>query len=197
MSTLPVRMWRVQPWNPSPLMRVSDRVQGLVRILVVLVLLLGVPAAAASGTAAYSSAAEQIRAENATKTAVSATVIGTPVRMQVADRNGTTAEHYQAAVTWDRDGKSGRATIVVPDTAQAGAAVPLWLGPDGQPTAAPQRSSAAAIRGIGVGATVLIEIWVGAAAVLWSTGWVLDHRRHARWDREWRQISHPTGHGSQ
>ncbi|MFX0573678.1 hypothetical protein [Nocardia nepalensis] len=199
MSTLPVRIWRMQPWNPSPLMRGSDRVQGIVRILAVLVLLIAVPIAAAAGTAAYGTAAARIRAENASKIAVTATITGSPARVAapVVDRNGSMVDHFQAQVSWTRDGKSATAIVGVPDNAQPGQPAPIWLGPDGLPTTAPQRSSTAAVHGVGVGAAVLLEIWLGVAALLCATAWALDHHRHTRWDREWRQLAHPTGKGSQ
>ncbi|MFI6368071.1 hypothetical protein ACIBG0_35645 [Nocardia sp. NPDC050630] len=198
MPTWPVRSWRMQPWNPSPLMRVSDRVEGFVRILAVLVLLIAVPTGAAAGTAAYSSASERIRAENATKVVVTGTIIGTPVRVSapVADRNATVRDQFEAQVSWTHDGKSGTATVGVPDAAERGQPAPVWLDPDGKPTTPPEQSSAAAVHGIGVGIAVLLEIWCGALAVVLFTIWALNHRRHIRLDREWRQFSHPTGQGS-
>lgn len=188
----------MQPWNPSPLMRVSDRVEGFVRILAVLVLLIAVPTAAAAGTAAYSSASERIHTENATKVVVTGTIVGTPARVAapIADRNGTVRDQFEAQVSWTHDGKSGTATVGVPDGAEPGRPVPVWLGPNGTPTTPPERSSAAAVHGIGVGIAVLLEIWCGAAVVVWSTAWALNHRRHLCLDREWRQFSHPTGQDS-
>ncbi|WP_433194266.1 Rv1733c family protein [Nocardia sp. CA-107356] len=196
---LPVRIWRMQPWNPSPLMRVSDRMQGITRILAVLIVLVAVPIAAAAGTAAYATASARIRTENASKVAVTAFITGNPVRVAapVADRNGAMVEHFQAQVSWTNDGKSATAIVGVPDSAQPGQPAPVWLGPDGRPTTAPQRSSTAAVHGISVGAAVLLEIWLGAAAFLCATAWALDHHRNNGWDREWRQITHPTGQGSQ
>ncbi|WP_157110701.1 Rv1733c family protein [Nocardia anaemiae] len=198
LPTWPVRSWRMQPWNPSPLMRVSDRVEGLVRIMAVLVLLIAVPTAAAAGTAAYSSASERIRTENATKVVVTGTIIGNPARVTapISDRNATVRDHFEAQVSWTHDGKSGTATVGVPDAAERGQPAPVWLGPDGRPTTPPEQSSAAAVHGIGVGIAVLLEIWCGAVAVVWATSWVLNRRRHIRLDREWRQFSHPTGQGS-
>lgn len=195
----PVRIWRMQPWNLSPLMRASDRVEGFVRILAVLVLLIAVPAAAAAGTAAYSSASERIHAENAAKVVVTGTIVGTPTRIAapIADHNTAVRDRFEAQVSWTHDGKSGTATIGVPDAAVPGQLAPVWLGSDGKPTAPPERSSAAAVHGVGVGVAVLLEIWCVAVAVVWSSSWALNHRRHLCLDREWRQFSHPTGQGSQ
>ncbi|MGY4099977.1 Rv1733c family protein [Nocardia sp. R16R-3T] len=196
--TWPVRIWRMQPWSTSPLMRGSDRLEGFVRILAVLVLLIAVPTAAAAGTVAYSSASERIRTENASKVVVTGTIIGTPARVAapVADRNATVRDQFEAQVSWTHDGKSGTTTVVVPDGAQRGQPAPVWFGPGGQPSTPPQRSGAAAVHGIGVGVAVLLEIWCGAAAVVWCTAQGLNHRRHLRLDQEWRQFSHPTGQGS-
>ncbi len=188
----------MRPWSTSPLMRASDRLEGFVHILAVLVLLIAVPAAAAAGTAAYSSASERIHTENATKVVVTGTIVGTPTRVAapVAERNGTVRDQFEAQVSWTHDGKSGTATVTVPDGAQPGRPALVWLGPDGKPSTPPERSSAAAMHGIGVAVAVLLEIWCGAVAFVWCTACGLNRRRNLRLDREWRQFSHPTGQGS-
>src|SRR5207249_3850902 len=126
-----------------------------------LVLLIAVPLAAA----AYSSASERIHTENAAKVVVTGTIIGVPSRVAapVAGSAATVRDQFEAQVSWTHDGMSGTATVVVPDGAQTGQPVPVWLGPDGKPTTPPERSSAAAVHGIGVGVAVLLEIWCGAA----------------------------------
>jgi hypothetical protein len=81
----------------------------------------------------------------------------------------------------------------VPRTAVRGGTVTVWLGPGGRPTAAPVPSSAAGLRGVATGVTVLLGIWLAAAAVLGLVRWLCTRRRAEAWAREWRTISGPIG----
>lgn len=190
---LPVRLWRSRPWSSSPLMRVSDRIEALVRIVAVVVILIAVPVAGAVGTAAYTWAAERIRAENATKVVVPATVIAKPERIVTLGGHGMSEERFEAALRWDRGGRSGAATMEVPEAVAQGDEVPVWLGADGKPTAPPRQSGAAAVDAMNAGLALLVGIWVGALALVSCTVRLLSTRHDAGWDREWRQISRSIG----
>ncbi|QLY27640.1 hypothetical protein H0264_19390 [Nocardia huaxiensis] len=192
-SSLLMRLWRVRPWNPNPLMRVSDRCEVLVRALAVTAVAVAVPVSGALGTVSYTGAAARIAAEDTGKARVVATVSAETEKLLEAGRYGVDQDRYQAAVQWNHDGHSGTATIDVTGPQQVGAEVALWIGHDGQPTTAPARPGAAASEGIGTGLAVLVETWCAAAATVWLTGAVLDARRNARWDREWRLMNRPIG----
>ncbi len=187
-----MRLWRVRPWNPSPLMRVSDRFEFVLRALAVLVVIVAVPVAGAFGTVSYTNAADRIAGEDAGKTRITATVTEEPRLLRDPGRNGVHEDRYEAAVAWDHDGRAGTATIDIPGPQEVGSPVSLWVDREGQPTTEPARAGAAAAEGIGTGLAILVESWCAAAASVWITGAVLDARRNARWDREWRLLNDRT-----
>ncbi|WP_433666305.1 Rv1733c family protein [Nocardia sp. CA-136227] len=188
----PARLWRVRPWNSSPLMRVSDRAEVVLRALAVVVVAAAVPVAGAVGTVSYTGAEARIVAQDSGKVRVVATETADAVRVPDSDRYATHQVRYQAPVQWDNGGKIATATVDVPGPQVAGATVTLWTK-NGQPTVAPSRPGSAAAEGIGTGLAILVETWCAAAATVWFTGTVLDARRYARWEREWRGINRPIG----
>ncbi|WP_024805056.1 hypothetical protein [Nocardia sp. BMG51109] len=193
-SSSVLRIWRMTPWIRNPLLRPSDRLEGVVRIVAVVVVLVAIPMCGAIGTARYGSAVVEARAENAAKVEVAATLLDDPVLVASSTTTGVYDDRNHAAVQWNRDGQIGAATIEVARTAKAGERVALWLGPDGRPADPPSTTSAsAAWRAVGLGLGILAEIWLGTAAVVWLTAWVFGRRRQERWTREWRQISRPIG----
>lgn len=192
-STLPLRLWRVHPLSTNPLMRASDRFEMVVRVLVIALALLAVPMAGAAGTATYTSSAERIRAENSSKVLVTGTVTADPVRRIKAERYGG-EEWFEASVQWYVDGRATTATVGVPAAAERGDDVPVWIGPDGTATGAPQSPDVAAVAGISRGLLVLLAVWSGAVAVIALLDWLLSSRRSARWESEWRCLNRPMGH---
>ncbi|MFI2474524.1 hypothetical protein [Nocardia xishanensis] len=189
---LPTRLWQMRPWHTNPLVRGSDRVHALVAMFAIAAALLAVPLAGAAGTASYSEAAARIRAENATKSEVAATVVGKPERtMIVTGQYGLTDERYEAAVQWQQQGRSATAVVEVPRDSVPGWEVPIWLGPNGQPTTAPRRSDAAVGEGVTAGLALLTAAWGGALLLVWGVGRLLDARHAASWEREWRCIARP------
>ncbi|WP_456237940.1 Rv1733c family protein [Nocardia terrae] len=190
--SLPTRLWRVRPWNPSPLMRVSDRAEVVLRAVAVVVVAAAVPVAGAIGSVSYTGAQARIEAQDAGKVKVSATETADAVRLPDPDHYAGHQDRYQAPVQWNIDGKTATATVDVTGPQPAGSTVTLWVK-NGQPTLAPARPGAAAAEGIGTGLAVLVETWCAAAATVWFTGTVFDARRYARWEREWRGINRPIG----
>ncbi|GAB2711954.1 Rv1733c family protein [Nocardia thraciensis] len=188
-----LRAWRARPWNGSRLMRPTDRLEGLIRILAIVVVLAAVPLCGALGTARYTAAQSEIRAENSEKAEVVAVVTSDPERVTSVTTHEVYDNRHEAAVRWNLDGVAGAATVEVPAAAAPGDERTVWLGPDRSPTEPPSPASVAAWRGIGLGLAVLIEAWAVAAVVVWLTTWLLSRRREAGWEREWRQLSRPIG----
>lgn len=191
-----VRLWRVRPWNPNRLMRVSDRFEVVVRGLAVLAAAVAVPLSGAIGTVSYTGAVARIEAQDAGKEHVDATLTAEVQRIPAADRYGVHQDRFTAAASWNHEGRTMTATIDVPGMQSPGTTVPLWIGADGNPTTAPARPGAAAAEGIGTGLAVLVESWCATAASVWITGTVLDARRNSRWEREWRLLNRPIGKDS-
>lgn len=186
-------MWRGRPWNPNPLMRVSDRAEVVLRVFAVLVAAAVVPIAGAVGTVSYTGAQVRIASEDAGKVQVTATTTADAKRVLDDTNYAVHQDQYQAPVQWNSDGHVGTATVQVPGPDAAGSTISLWLSAANVPTTPPARPGAAAAEGVGAGLAVLVETWCATAATVWFTGTVLDARRHARWEREWRSINRPIG----
>lgn len=196
--SMPVRWLRILPWSRSPLMRGSDRIEAVVRVLAVVLLLVAVPVAAATGTASYTAAADHIRSENSTKVAVQATLVADPVvtgsqTPSAAADSGRATTTAQAPVRWVRNGRAAQATVEVPESAVRGGAIGIWLGPDGRPTPAPTPSQTAGFVGFGAGFTLLAAIWAVVAGVLVALHWTLNRCHSAAWAREWLLVARPMG----
>ncbi|NNH70694.1 hypothetical protein HLB23_12600 [Nocardia uniformis] len=191
-ANLPLRLWRVQPWNPNPLMRASDRCEALVWLIAVFAALMAVPIAGAVGTASYTGAADRIAAEDAGKTRVTATVTDTPETV-VGDRSGVRVERFPVTVRWNHDGNTGSADLDLTTPAIAGTHTPVWIDRDGNSTTAPARTGTAAAEGIGTGVAILVETWCVAAVLVWATRGLSNSRRNATWDREWRTMNNRIG----
>ncbi|MFX0577901.1 hypothetical protein [Nocardia nepalensis] len=190
-STFPIRgawsplrrLWWLRPWSPNPLLRPSDRLEAVLRIVVALAVFIAIPIAGALGTAAYTHAAARIRAEDAAKSVVSAVITDEPERAP--------SHQLEARVQWMHDGRPGTATMRVPIHAVPGDHVTVWLGQDGAPTAPPRHPGAAVLAGIGVGVVVLNGTWMVAWLLMQGTVWLLERRHWAGWDRQWRQFNSP------
>lgn len=166
------RWVRLGPWNRNPLMRTGDRVWASVVLIAVVLALLGIPVALAGGTVAYTDAATRIRADDASKTMVAATIIDDPVV--------TAGHHRQAQVSWPAGEQTRSGLAPVPNFVGRGARIQLWLTPDGRPTDPPAAPDAAVLQGIGTGLGLASAIWVtmgiGVAYVRHAR-----ERRRARW----------------
>ncbi|MFI5782270.1 hypothetical protein [Nocardia sp. NPDC051570] len=189
-----VRILRIAPWARNPLMRLSDRVEGLVGILAVLSMLAAVPVAIWCGAAGHHAAAARIRSENSTKSAVAAVITTAPDRPSASE---VATNLWHAHARWERPGGSAEAVIDVLGTTKPGDRITLWLGPDGHPTTPPLSADVAVAQGTGIGFLSAAGMWIGTSGFTWFTGRLLARRRAAEWDREWRRISPAIGQDKQ
>ncbi|WP_156959877.1 hypothetical protein [Nocardia sp. BMG51109] len=167
-----------RPWNRNAPMRVSDRVDGLVRLVAAAAVLCAVPLSGVFGVAEYRSATARMHAESAGKAEVPAVLTDTPKLVPVppAMSSDTVPNRYRATAHWVYDGHAGETTIEVSRTARRGDQVPVWLGPDGRPTRAPVDRSAAD-QAIGAGLAVLVGTTGAAGVIVVATRWMLGRRR--------------------
>lgn len=128
--------WCGRPWNPSPLVRTSERMLFLLRAVVFGAIVLAVPLALTVGTEVYTDDVVRVRAEHASAVSVEATVLTEP--------EWTEAHDFEAQVRWDSGGAARTGTVPVPRTTDIGDRVSVWLDDQGAPTRAP-RSPATAV----------------------------------------------------
>ncbi|MTE15735.1 hypothetical protein GLP40_23560 [Nocardia sp. CT2-14] len=175
-------------------MRRSDRVQAAWRLFAVLMALASIPLAVMMGISAAATTGAQIRADNASKTAVTATVISDPVRLALPVGQAVASGPPQATVEWGFHGRTDIAVAVVPDSVKRGDTVTRWLDSSGRATASPRPAFDAVIEGFDIGALTVIATCCGATALVWCADHILSRRRDAEWAREWRNFALGIGH---
>ncbi|MFJ9365824.1 hypothetical protein ACIRRA_15600 [Nocardia sp. NPDC101769] len=189
--SLPWRVWRMRPWNTNPLMRASDRWESVLRVLVVVLLLLAVPVAAAVGTETYTRSAAHISVANASKTTVQATVLTAPKEVQPA--GPAQPASFESQVQWQHDGNLATGTIEIRHDTKVGDTVQIWVGPDGLVTDPPRQPEMAMWDGVGTGVALLMGAGLGVLALLWCVTQLLERLHAARWEAELRGLGRPIG----
>jgi len=166
----------------NPLRRGSDRVETAVLALLVIVFLAAAPfAALASSSWALARAHQAQLAERASSYQVPARVL------KLEATSGAAYGDPSAHARWTaHDGKVVTGDIAVPLGAAVGSTQWLWTTADGQLTNPPLEDSqvtgqAYVAEGLGVFTLAVLLTVTGLV-----TRWMLDKRRMAAWDTEWR-----------
>jgi hypothetical protein len=166
----------------NPLRRGSDRVETAVLALLIIVFLVAAPfAALASSSWALARAHQAQLAERASSYQVPARVL------KLEATSGAAYGDPSAHARWTaHDGKVVTGDIAVPLGAAVGSTQWLWTTADGQLTNPPLEDSqvtgqAYVAEGFGVFTLAVLLTVTGVV-----TRWMLDKRRMAAWDTEWR-----------
>jgi hypothetical protein len=181
------RFWRRIHPGRNPLARRSDRVEGVLLLVVVLGMLIALPLAVFAGGAAYRQQVAISAQQHATRHLVTATLIDSaPVPTPVTDDSLISSGSPGVRARWTApDGTERTGPVPADPGTTAGTTVPLWLTASGEPAPAPLNSSDVVTTGVLAG----IFCWLAAAIVLVTGYWVgrliLDRRRGSQWDHEW------------
>ncbi|MFJ9719861.1 hypothetical protein ACIRPQ_28715 [Streptomyces sp. NPDC101213] len=166
----------------NPLRRPSDRFEWWCRRVLLVVLLLGLPAAAVSaGTTAYEASMDTVRAQAAERHQVTARL--------TSDVKGDGWATRPAQVRWtDAAGvvRTG-AALVEPGTAK-GDTVRVWVDREGDVTGPPASELNATTSGWLVGGMAAFGVAAASGAAWAGTRRVLDRRRYAQWDAKWNAV---------
>ncbi|WP_306319476.1 MULTISPECIES: hypothetical protein [unclassified Streptomyces] len=174
----------------NPLRRRSDAVEGWAALLLGLIALLVAPAAgAAAGWAAHDDALAHARAQVAQRQHVRAELVEDApdyVPSQSGTQNSVT---YPVKVRWT-DG--GRRTVVATAPVSAGLdrgdPATVWLDKRGRVTTQPWGSEAVWARALTAAFLVTATTATLALLARFTLRRVLDRRRLAAWDRDWRRV---------
>ncbi|UXY25263.1 Rv1733c family protein [Streptomyces sp. HUAS TT20] len=168
------------PHGTNPLRRASDRFESWFGRVLMLVLVLGVPAAALSaGLTAYESSMRTVHAQVAQRHEVVARV--------TSDVPGDDPVSKQPArIRWiEQNGVTRTGTTFVEPGTRKGATVRVWVNRDGAITDAPMNTVAAKAHGWFVGVMAALGVIAGVQAARAATRLALDRRRYAQWTTEW------------
>lgn len=184
------RFWRRIHPGRNPLARRSDRVEGVLLLVVVLGMLIALPLAILVGGATYRGQAATSERQHATRHLVTATLTeNAPAPTPATDNSFAGSGSSGVPARWTAlDGTERTGSIPADPGTAADTAVPLWLTESGDPVPAPLSSSDVTTTGILAG----VFCWLASAVVLVTGYWVgrllLDRRRGSRWDHEWATV---------
>jgi hypothetical protein len=171
----------------GPLKRTSDRLEHLARILLVLILLMGVAVALAVATAHYTSARTATAAQAADRHRASAELLED--ERALGDGAGSLPGVSGAAAVWtDSSGVERRGVIPVPEGAQAGSTVSIWIDQEGTRTTRPISNGDVATESAGYALLTYIGISMVAFGAYRSFRKLLDRNRSRRWAAEWAKV---------
>ncbi|WP_443043621.1 Rv1733c family protein [Streptomyces sp. GS7] len=180
------------PWRRGPLRRGTDVAQSWMALATGLLMAVAVPAAGVTAGQAVDAASQRQRAEWHRVTAV---VTEEPSARIGADKGGGTGAGVYATVRWtapDRRVRTGE--TLLPPGVRVGARTTVWLDrrgalvrDPGDPVNTVAMSIAAGT--VAASTTGLLLFAVDRAGVR-----LLDHLRHAQWEKEWAELDAPGRH---
>ncbi|WP_326565485.1 hypothetical protein VSH64_26930 [Amycolatopsis rhabdoformis] len=177
----------------NPLVRRTDRVEGLLVGIAVVVSLVALPFVIMLAKADVSHETAASDAQLKTRHQVTATVVATAPKPASVGDSAPIAHSSRVTATWRlANGSPQTGVVTVPAGAgNPGSQAPIWLDSDGKQTTAPLTHADAVTNGVLVGTFT----WLCAIGVLaggfWIARRVLDRHRSARWAAEWAQFAGP------
>lgn len=168
------------PGTANSLRRGSDRIECWFRRVLMVVLVLGLPAAAVgAGLTAYQASMRTVRAQAAERHPVTA-------RLTSAVRHDDDWTKRPAQIRWtDAHGIAHTGAALVKPGTPRGAAVRVWVTKDGTVTTAPTSTLNATASGWLMGGMAAFGVAAASSAAWTGVRLILDRRRYAQWDAEW------------
>ena len=182
------RMWHTVLPRRGSVARSSDRVQGGLLAVAVVLALAALPFAASFGSETYVRQQQQSAEQLRSRTQVVATLLADGPALKANTRSGVVGSGEPTDATWTlADGTSRVGKVVADQGAVKGDRLPIWVDETGNPSDPPTTGAAVVID-----ATVsALGLWLGAAGLLalayYLTVFTLDRFRLARWQQEWSQ----------
>jgi hypothetical protein len=176
-------------WDRNPMRRATDRIQALLRAVVLAMLVVGGPIATVyAGHAAYASAARTARAQATAWHRVPALILRVgpvPTLWQRPDTTGPAT----MSVRWTTPQGASRAGEI-PGRADAapGSVVTVWIDKAGRLTARPLSRTDAWERATEAAAVTAAALILLLSALSGAASLVLDRHRLTRWEAEWLAV---------
>src|SRR4051794_12923963 len=168
----------------GPLKRGCDRVEVAVRVAVLCLLLLAVPAGLGAGTLTAGS----LRATAAT---AAASLHREPATLlaDAAPGEGSARSTVPTRATWSAPDGSGRAgTVAAPRGARAGSVVGIWVDDRGTPAPAPATGGQMTAQAVVAGVLTALALFIAAGSAQLCAGWWLARHRARRWAAAWAAV---------
>ncbi|RSD11665.1 Rv1733c family protein [Amycolatopsis eburnea] len=180
------RMWRTLVPSRGSVARPSDRLQGGLLALVVLLALIALPVAASVGSETFVRQQAQSAQELGERTQVTATLLADGPELAVSPRSGVARNGRPTDATWVLPDGTRRVGRVVADEGMLkGYTLAIWVDRDGNPADPPLSGAAVVIDAVAVGLGLWLAALIVLAAAYRLSVFSLDRFRYARWQQEW------------
>jgi hypothetical protein len=169
--------------------RTTDRIQALLRVVLLTLLVIGGPTVTAyAGHAVYASVARAARAQAMAWHRIPAHILRTEPVATLWQRPDTTGP-ATLSVRWTTPQGTSR-TGEIPGRADAtpGRLTAVWINKAGRLTAPPLSRTDVVERVIEVVAVIAAALILLLSAISWAASLVLDRYRLARWEAEWLAV---------
>jgi hypothetical protein len=177
------RIPRLARWlaGRNTLRRPVDRIEGAVMVALIAAFCVAVAMASVFGAHAYQT---QRAATSGLRPAVAQLIAAGPVGGGLG-HVGQAEAHWSSPAGGEHTGVLTTATAPGITDAAAGARIPVWLSPSGQPVPPPGDQAVMIIYGLVAGAMVATLAGVALLILYRLCRLVLDRRRQARWESAW------------
>lgn len=171
----------------GPLMRATDRIEVLARVLFVGLVLGAVPIALAVATAAGSSTQSVADAQAASRHKVTATLLEDAARPAADSDHAPSLASVPA--TWSaRPGVPREGTVLGPTGAKAGSTVTIWVDDSGDVTTPPLDGSDVVNQAVVGGVSTFFGISAAAGLGYIAVRTMLERSRVRRWAADWAVV---------
>lgn len=179
-------LWR---WRRNPLRRREDVLDAWFLVVMWLAIAVAGPVAGVLGAQAGADEAAQRRAD---RHAVTATLVADAT--ESGPVGGSTGGRVDTTVRWTAsDGTQHSGKASVDKGLKAGSRVTVWTDRQDRPAAAPPTAAQAGLDAAFMGAASSFAVVAAAATGYCGARLVLDRRRLAAWESEWREIGSQWG----
>ena len=176
-------------WDGNPMRRATDRIEALLRAVLLALLVIGGPIAAAyAGQAAYASGMQPARAQAMAWHRVPALILRVKPIATLRQHPARTGP-ATVSVRWTTPQGSPRTGEMAGSAdAAPGSVTAVWIDKAGRLTAPPLSRAAVVDRVIEAVAVTAAALILLLSAVSGAASLVLDHRRLARWETDWQVV---------
>ncbi|MGE2815868.1 Rv1733c family protein [Mycobacterium heidelbergense] len=171
----------VRLFGRNPLVRVTDRVEGLMLVLVVIVSLIAVPISAAVGTAVHDSRSRTYAEQVQTRSPVTATVTG-----DSHPRRDLESPTVTVPARWIASGAERTGDVIAPLTAKIGDNIEIWVDGEGHPVARPVNT--ARTEAVAFAAATWWAMSLMAVALFARARITLDRLRYDQWQQSFDRL---------
>jgi len=177
--------WYLRALGSNPLVRVSDRLEALVVLVVFATALIAVPVAATAGDLVRQTGLRNAEVQASTRHPVDAVVV-------VGSTAPPTEFDGPASVRaqWHEGTNLRTENVISPETVHAGDPMKLWLDEQGKVVPAPISANDADLAAISAAALVWAAIVSGAVLTALTVRLTLDRSRDREWERELHLMAH-------